>query len=150
EQMDAGNRRYVVNTLQAPQRWGYNVVRLYPDAGATSVTVTFRGVTQAAASSDWRWGLVASDAAVTRPRYSALQKGADGQLSFCVNAGESLWLIVVGTPSVQSKIVWDQLYPSIYRFPYMIQLAGAQPDGFQPGAPNPSANGSRWANGGGW
>src|SRR5262249_25127019 len=119
EQMDAANRRYAVNTLQAPQRWGYNVVRLYPDAGAASVTVTFRGVTQSAASSDWRWGLVATDSAITKPRYSALQRGSDGQLNFCVNAGESLWLIVVGTPSVQSKIVWDQLYPSIYRFPYM-------------------------------
>ena len=79
-----------------------------------------------------------------------MQRGSDGQLNFCVNAGEALWLIVVGTPSVQSKIVWDQLYPSIYRFPYMIQVAGAQPDGFQPNAPNPSANGSRWSNGGGW
>jgi hypothetical protein len=150
EVMDAANRRYAVNTLQAPQRFGYNVVRLYPDAGATSVTVTFRGVTQAAASSDWRWGLVATDAAITKSRYSTMQRGSDGALSFCVNAGEALWLIVVGTPSVQSKIVWDQLYPSIYRFPYMIQVAGAQPDGFQANASNPSANGSRWSNGGGW
>jgi len=51
---------------------------------------------------------------------------------------------------VQQKIVWDQLYPSIYRFPYMLALAGAQPDGFQSGAPNPSSNGARWSNGGGW
>jgi hypothetical protein len=150
EQMDADKRRYVVQTLQAPQRWGYDVVRLYPDAGATSVTVTFRGVAQAAANSDWRWGLVATNSAITSPRYSALQRGADGQLTFCVNAGEPLFLVVVATPSVQQKIVWDQLYPSIYRYPYMIALAGAQPDGFQTGAPNPSSTGARWSNGGGW
>ena len=148
--LDAPNRRYVVTTQQAPQRWGYNVVRLHPDAGATEVTVTFRGVVQAAANSDWRWGLVATDAAMTTSRYSALQRGADGSLTFCVKAGEPLFLVVVGTPSVQQKIVWDELYPKIYRFPYMIQLAGAEPDGFQPSAPNPSANGMRWANGGGW
>src|SRR5262249_14392976 len=107
EALDAPNRRYVVPTLQAPQRWGYNVVRLYPDSGATSVTVTFRGVVQSAANSDWRWGLVATDAAITTPRYSALQKGSDGQLTFCVSSGEALWLVVVATPSVQQHIVWD-------------------------------------------
>jgi hypothetical protein len=148
--LDAPNRRYVVPSQQAPQRWGYNVVRLHPDPGATQVTVTFRGVVQTAASSDWRWGLVATDAALTTSRYSALQRGADGSLTFCVKAGEPLFLVVMGTPSVQQKIHWDQLYPTIYRFPYMVQIDGAQPDGFQPSAPNPSASGMRWSNGGGW
>lgn len=148
--LDVANRRYVVPALQAPQRWGYNVVRLYPDAGATHVNVTFRGVPQAAANSDWRWGLVATDAALTTPRYSGLQKGADGALDFCVNAGESLFLVVVGTPSAQQHLQWDQLYPTIYRYPYLVQLAGAQPEGFQTNAPNPSANGKRWPNGNGW
>jgi hypothetical protein len=150
EPLDAANRRYVVPALQAPQRWGYNIVRLYPDAGATSVTVTFRGVIQSGANSDWRWGLVATDAAITTPRYSTLQHGSDGQLTFCLDAGDALWLVVTATPSVQQQIYWDQLYPSVYRYPYMIGLAGAQPDGSQPNAPNPSANGSRWSNGGGW
>ena len=150
EVVDATNRRYVVPALQAPQRWGYNVMRLYPDAGAAQVTVTFRGVTQAAASSDWRWGLVATDAAITKPRYSAIQKGSDGALTFCVNAGEALWLVVMGTPSVQQSIVWDQLYPTVYRYPYLLQVDGAQPDGYQAGAPSPSAGGAPWANGGGW
>jgi hypothetical protein len=150
EPLDAANRRYAVPPLQAPQRWGYNLVRLYPDAGATSVTVTFRGVIQSAAASEWRWGLVATDAGITKSRYSTMQRGTDGALNFCVNAGEALWLVVVATPTTQQHIYWDQLYPSIYRYPYMIQLAGAQPDGYQPNAPNPSATGARWANGGGW
>ena len=33
--------------------------------GAQSVTVTFRGVLQMAANSDFRWGLVATDSAIT-------------------------------------------------------------------------------------
>jgi hypothetical protein len=150
EVMDAGSRRYAVHPLQAPQRWGYDVVRLFPDAGASSVTVTFRGVLQAAAHTDFRWGIVATDSAVTKPRYSGIQSGTDGALTFCVSAGESLWLVVMATPSVQQQIYWDQLYPTIYRYPYMIQLANAQPDGFQAGAPDPSSSGSRWSNGGGW
>jgi hypothetical protein len=94
--------------------------------------------------------VVATDAAVTTPRYSSMQHGSDGQLTFCVNSGEALWLVVTATPSVQQHVYWDQLYPSIYRYPYMVELAGAQPDGYQANPPNPSANGSRWSNGGGW
>jgi Family of unknown function (DUF6055) len=150
EQTDAANRRYAVHPLQAPQRWGYDVVRLFPDAGATSVTVTFRGVLQAAAHADFRWGIVATDAAVTKPRYSKIQSGTDGALTFCVNAGESVWLVVMATPSVQQQINWDQLYPTVARYPYMIQVGNGQPDGYQPNAPNPSPAGARWSNGGGW
>ena len=71
----ATNRRFVVPDGWAPQRWGYNIVRLYPDAGATSVTVTFRGVVQSAANSDLRWGLVATDAG---DHQAALQRAPEG------------------------------------------------------------------------
>jgi Family of unknown function (DUF6055) len=145
----ATNRRFVTPSAWAPQRWGYNIVRLYPDAGATTVTVTFRGVTQSGADSDWRWALVATDSGITTPRYSALQKGADGSLTFCVNAGEALFLVVMGTPSVQKQIVWDQMYNTVYRYPYMVQLANAWPDGFKGGMQDACAQGSRHSNGGG-
>lgn len=148
--LDAAHDRYVVPTQQAPQRWGYNLVRLYPEAGATSVTVTFRGVVQSAAHSDFRWGLVATDAALVKARYSPLQRGTDGTLTFSVDPSEPLFLMVMGTPSVQQHIQWDQPYPTIYRYPYMVQLAHAKPEGFQPGASTPSPRGQRWKNGGGW
>src|SRR5881394_1820505 len=80
----ATNRRFMSPFYWAPQRWGYNVVRLYPETGTTSVTVTFRGVTQAGANSDFRWGLVATDSAISKPRYSSLKKGTDGSLTFCI------------------------------------------------------------------
>jgi hypothetical protein len=134
----------------APQRWGYNVVRLYPQAGATSVTVTFRGVTQSAANSGWRWGLVATDSGFTTSRYSPVQRGADGQLTFCLNQGEALFLVVVGAPTAIQKIIWDQAYPSIYRYPYMVELQNAWPEGFQNGQPDACPSGTqRHSNGGG-
>jgi hypothetical protein len=168
EPLDLANRRFATAPSWAPQRWGYNVVRLFPDAGASSVTVTFRGVIQTKAAntnfgnftnqppsvpdpnSDWRWGLVAVDAN-GKPRYSPIEHGSDGQLQFCINAGDTqLWLVTMATPSVQQQILWDQMYYSVYRYPWMIQLAGAMPDGYQPNAPNPTTTGQRWANGGGW
>jgi Family of unknown function (DUF6055) len=146
----ATNRRFVSPFYWAPQRWGYNVIQLHPDAGATSVGVTFRGVLQQNASVDFRWALVATDAAITKPRYSSMQKGTDGQLDFCVNAGESLFLVVMATPSTAQAIVWDQLYPTIYRYPFMVQFANAWPDGFVGGAQAACPSGlTRVANGGG-
>ncbi|MCP3140202.1 DUF6055 domain-containing protein [Pyxidicoccus xibeiensis] len=146
----ATNRRFVTPAGWAPQRWGYNIVRLYPEAGATSVTVTFRGVTQAGADSDWRWGLVATDSAITTPRYSPLQRGADGALDFCITPGESLFLVVVGTPSVQKQIVWDQAYNTLHRYPWMVQLTNAWPEGFRTGTQDACPTGTqRHPNGGG-
>jgi len=86
----------------------------------------------------------------TTPRYSALLRGPDGQLSFCIGSGESLYLVVMGTPSVQQQIVWDQAYATIYRYPYMVELGGAWPDGFQGGARAACPSGTtRVSNGGG-
>jgi hypothetical protein len=146
----ATNRRFVSPFYWSPQRWGYNVVQLLPDAGATSVSVTFRGVIQSGANADFRWGLVATDAGITTPRYSQLQHGTDGALSFCVKPGESLFLVVMATPSVQQTILWDQAYPSIYRYPYMVELGGAWPSGYPGGQQAACPSGlSRVANGGG-
>ena len=146
----ATSRRFVSPFYWAPQRWGYNVIRLYPEAGATTVNVTFRGLSQSGANADFRWGLVATDAAIAKPRYSKLQSGTDGALPFCVQPGEPLFLIVMATPSVQQTIVWDQAYSSIYRYPYMVQLGNAWPEGFQGGKQDACPSGlTRHENGGG-
>jgi len=146
----ATNRRFMSPFYWAPQRFGYNVVRLYPEAGATSVTVTFRGLDQAGANPDFRWGLVATDAAVAKPRYSKLVSGTDGALTYCVQPGEPLFLVVVATPSALQTVVWDQAYPTIYRYPYLVQLGNAWPEGFQGGKQDACATGlTRHENGGG-
>ncbi len=146
----ATNRELISPFYMAPQRYGYNIVRLYPDSGATSVTVTFRGVTSAPSSPDWRWGLVATDSGITTARYSALQSGSDGSLNFCVGSGEALFLVVTATPSAWYDIVWDQAYDTVPRYPYMIQLANAWPDGFQNGKQDACPSGTvRVSNGGG-
>ena len=146
----ANNRRFISPFFSAPQRYGYNIIRLYPDAGATSVTVSFRGVTSAQSSPDWRWGLVATDSGITKARYSPVQKGSDGELNFCVSSGEAVFLVVSATPSAWYDIVWDQAYNTVPRYPYMIQLANAWPDGFQSGKQDACPSGTaRFSNGGG-
>lgn len=126
-------RRFQSPYYAAPQRYGYNVVRLVPEAGASEVHIKFRGVVQPEANSDWRWGIVATDAELTRSRYSALQRGADSELRFCLQPDELLWLVVAATPSEHQSIYWDQPYASIYRYPYLVEVHGAWPDGYRDG-----------------
>ncbi|CAN5432912.1 Svx/AvrXca family virulence/avirulence protein [soil metagenome] len=163
--IDLAKRRFAVPAAWAPQRWGYNMVRLYPDRGATSVSVDFRGVVQTKAAtaklpglkdepatvpqpaSGWRWGLVAVGAN-GRSRYSPLQRGAEGAASLALQPGDTaLYMVVVGAPTRFEDIRWDQPYYSIYRYPWMAQFTGAMPAGFE-GAAMPG--GHRHSNGGGW
>jgi len=79
-----------------------------------------------------------------------LQKGLDANLTFRVNAGEPLFLVVTATPSVFKTIVADQEYGSIWRYRYMVELANAWPQGFQNGQRDTCPSGTvRHANGGG-
>jgi hypothetical protein len=169
EELDAAQGRYHVPEWWAPQRWGYNLVQLHTEAaGDGTVTVTFRGVQQDAPvnenfapyadvpsevpdpDSDWRWGLVAVDE-IGGPRYSSLQRGSDGELCFEVKANDrELFLVVMATPKEIHKIMWDQKFLSIYRYPWMIQLEGAVPHGYQPGAAELTQGGATHTNGGGW
>lgn len=146
----ATNRRFASPFYGAPQRFGYNVVRLYPVNGATSVTVKFRGINQSGSDADFRWGLVATNKQFTSARYSALQKGLDADLTFKVNPDEPLFLVVTATPSIFKTIVWDQDYNSIWRYRYMVELANAWPQGFQNGQRDACPSGTvRHSKGGG-
>jgi hypothetical protein len=146
----ATNRRFVSPYYGAPQRFGYNVVRLYPTSGATTVTVKFRGIDQAGSDAGFRWGLVATNNDFTSARYSVLKRGLDGERTFRVVPGEPLFLVVTATPRVHKSIVWDQDYHSIWRYPYMIELTNAWPQGFRNGVRDACPSGTViHSNGGG-
>lgn len=146
----AGHRRFVVPYHGAPQRGGYNVVRLFPEAGADTIRVRFRGIDAAGSNAGFRWGLVATDAGFTSARYSQLQRGLDGELTFRVKPGEPLFLVVTATPVAWQPIVGEQDYHTIWRYRYMVELARAWPQGFRDGAREACPEGTvRHANGGG-
>lgn len=149
------NHRFVSPYHWAPQRWGYNIVRLYPTQSSGNVAITFRGVIQSEAHSGWRWGVVATSHDLTQTRYSALQSGSDGSLNFAYHNGEELYLVVLAAPTQFQKITWDtpadgRAYPSIYRYPYMVEISGAWPEGFRDGNLDACPSGTvRHTNGGG-
>ena len=151
----AQNRRFVSPYYWAPQRWGYNVVQLFPETGAGTITVKFRGVMQGGANSGWRWGLVSTNSSMTQARYTELQRGTDGEISLCITPGENIFLVVTATPTQYQKITWDsagdgKAYTSIYRYPYMVEVQGAWPQGFKNGVRDACPAGTvRHINGGG-
>lgn len=166
--IDLANRRFAIPSAWAPQRWGYNLIRIIPDTGATSVHVAFRGVFQAspattslpglpnepasipAPASGWRWGIVAVDSA-GKPRYGDLKSGADEAIDFALQTGDqSVYMIVLGAPTQMQQIKDDQPYYSVYRFPYMLEFGNAMPFGYQADAGVPFSGAKRHANGGGW
>ncbi|MBN2737554.1 MAG: hypothetical protein JXR70_11275 [Spirochaetales bacterium] len=169
EALDMNLRRFVVPSYWAPQRWGYNLVKLLPDNPGedSQIRLSFKGVMQnqsnaasfgsyalepsrpANPDSGWRWGLAARDSAGKR-RYSPLQGSVQGEIEFDVKADDrELWLVVLGAPVQKHQIFWDQIYYTIYRYPWMVQLDGAWPEGFHP-AEVPPGSGHYHPNGDGW
>jgi hypothetical protein len=162
------NGRYRVPFFWAPQRLGYNLVRLLPDANR-KVSISFEGLVQTRPAvsrfptdlphqpakqenpdSDWRWGLVAV-AANGKPRYSELQRGAKTELTFSLKSDETeLWLVVTATPAHYHRIQWDQAYYTIYRYPWQVTLSGAFPAGSEPLVAPKNTDGAPHPNGRGW
>ncbi|MDR0518271.1 MAG: polymer-forming cytoskeletal protein [Fibromonadaceae bacterium] len=175
---NAANNRYVSPFMFSPQRYAYNIIRLYPNAANGTVTVKFRGDVQtqnnitnysktqnlepAVANlpnnpgSDWRYRLVAvtgdatSRTGTVTARYSPIMRASDGNPDVSItmqNSETQLYLVVAATPTVHHKISWDQYFYTVYRFPYMVEINGAKPEGFQ-AITNPT--GTTHANGGGF
>ena len=125
EAIGVGRGRFVVSDYWAPQRFGYNLTRLIPNTGATSIQVNFRGVVQnqvvpGAESGGiqfepgykqpdgdpaWATGVPAPDSdwrwgvvaidANGNSRASAMQSGARADLSFGLQRGDREVYMVV-------------------------------------------------------
>lgn len=173
EPIDLQKGRFAIPNYRAPQRFGYNLIPIDPDLTGKSrgVTVNFRGIVQKEPGvrkfegkfenepnsvpqpcSDWRWGLVAVDDK-GKPRYGALQRGAATETTITLRANEKqVWLVVVATPTEYHRISWDQMYYTIYRYPWMVEIRGGRPRGSVPVALPTAAErkGAPHPNGGGW
>ena len=133
----------------APQRLGYNKVRLEPLPGAKSIAVDFTGLTpirNAPERAGWRWGLVArgADGAFRR---SPLYRGTETHDEFGVSPTDrEVFLVVLAAPTVHEQVAWDQPYATVGRYPWRVRLSGARPWR----RPLPMGAGAPHPNGGGW
>jgi len=145
---------YIVPRYMAPADYGYNIIPLFPDSGATKITVNFAGYTNAnAGGAGWRYGFVAVDKSGT-PRYSSLSSATTGEAIFDITADDiSLYLVVTGAPAKHHNYVWTPGWPKVFRYPYSFKMSGAVPAGFKAGYNSKKTDypaGKNHTNGGGW
>ncbi|KAF1954596.1 avirulence protein [Byssothecium circinans] len=150
--VDAVNQaagHYAVPTALAPSDYGYNKIKLVPSSSGALIKLHFKGHVNSAAGSGWSYGFVAVKGST--PRYSPIYTEADARVSFQTNAGEEVYLVVLGAPSSIHHYGFLDGYTKNYRYPYEFGISGAVPSSFEPGYQKPAAVDGRWhSNGGGW
>lgn len=138
---------------RAPMQAGINLIPLNVNSGATSISASLRGLTDAAGA-DWRACIVA-EGADGQTRYSSLF-GKDGSATLALNGNESeVYLTVIATPDTMvstSAFYKESSAPYTTsaddtRYPYEIKLTGAVSNIRPVGR---SAQGSPHSNGGGF
>lgn len=126
------NGRYIVPRHRAPQDYGYNIVRLYPDVDNESgiINITFRiHDNYKAGGGGTRTGFVFVTASGTA-RYSDIYRdGFDAEISLG-EGEEELYMVVTGAPGRHHNYSWEPGFPKIYRFPWEMRLEGARPMGY--------------------
>jgi len=144
---------YIVPKYMAPADYGYNLIPLYREAGASQLSLQFQGYPNTSAGgAGWRYGFVAVDAE-GKPRYSPLGSLITGNLTFdLTDDDKALYLVVTGAPATHHNYIWTPGWPRIFRYPYRFALTGAKPAGQSPGynsmkdvyAGKPHPNGGGW------
>ncbi len=138
---DPVNNRYVSPFASSPQRYGFNMIRLYPDEGSGTVTVKFRGDVQTEnhisnyskrqnlepraenlpddPGSDWRYRLVAVKGDATArngavsARYSDLKRASDGNpdITMTLEEGENQLYLICSKLTARNRKVFNPLPP---------------------------------------
>lgn len=126
-------KTYRIPNSEAPKTYGFNIIRLMPEEGASEIVVDFHGFQDPKLHSDWRVCIVAVDDR-GRARYSPLWN--KGRMSFGLQAADRrLWLTVAATPSAlclpggsQAGSISDYLdgfhAPA---YPWQVTLTGCEP-----------------------
>ncbi|WP_285600481.1 DUF6055 domain-containing protein [Kineosporia sp. NBRC 101731] len=150
EAVDASLGHYRINSRVAPSDYGFNKIKLVPDADGGKVSLRLKGHAETGATG-WTFGLVAVKNGT--PRYSELKTGTDNRIDLQLAPGETeVWLVTTATPDAVPHYGFQDGYTKAQRFPYEFRVAGATPSGFEAGYTKPAAtDGGHWhTNGGGW
>jgi hypothetical protein len=129
----ADNGWYQVDSLNAPQNYGYNGIQLaVPNPGAT-VSVDFEGIAGAKGYSGvktekagWRYGFVAHTQSGKRI-YSKVSRDAKGKATFQLPRDtQYLWLVVSGAPAEHWPVAFGRqaAQQKEEQWPYRIKLTG--------------------------
>jgi carbonic anhydrase/acetyltransferase-like protein (isoleucine patch superfamily) len=144
---------FIVPREMAPADYGYNIIPVFPNDGASVVTAKISGYdNEPAKGGGWSYGFVAVDAA-GKPRYEAVALETDAQATLTIQpTDKKFYLVVIASPKATNTYPWTPSWPTVYRFPYSVQFENALPAGQKDGY-NSQKNtiaGATHSNGGGW
>lgn len=145
--------RYAVSDNFAPQEYGFNAIKLFPErdnGGNATVYVHFRGI-HTNNNAGWRYGFVTRSNS-GQISYSPIY-GEDQQIISTEISSDDLelYLVVVGAPDTHTNYGWEIGFPRVYRYPYELALKNAVPEGYEANFRRPSGvSGTTHANGGGF
>jgi carbonic anhydrase/acetyltransferase-like protein (isoleucine patch superfamily) len=144
---------YIVPREMAPADYGYNIIPVFPDNGATSITAKLSGYNNdPAGGGGWSYGFVAVDAK-GNPRYGQVSLESDEKATLNIEPTDSLfYLTVLASPQKTNTYAWTPAWPKVYRFPYSLQFENVVPAGHKDGynSKKNSVPGAPHSNGGGW
>lgn len=129
---DAGDGWKRVAKSNAPENYGFNVVKINCPAAGETVNVSFRGEagyegynTLNKNEAGWRYGFVAVDSQ-DNVSYGEMKSEAEGTVSFTAPTDKQikkLWLVVMGAPSKHWKNN-DNSPTKDAQWPYSIKIEG--------------------------
>lgn len=153
ESIEGKPGKYIVPREMAPADYGYNIIPVFPDSGAVSISASLTGFENiAGGGGGWSYGFVAVDDK-GNPRYSKVALETDQDISLAIQASDKkFYMVVMATPLRTNTYVWTPAWPQIYRFPYVLTFKNALPAGHQPGYNSQQnlVNGTKHVNGGGF
>ena len=156
ERIDSAGSLYAIQNHLAPQDYGYNIIRLYPDTiegcakRAVHLNLRMQTIWPGYDQAGLKYGFVAVDEQ-GGPRYSSIFNRG-GEVSFEMEDDETeLYLVVTGVPVEHHNYPWEVGFPKIYRYPYEFILKNAKPEGYQKGfRRNQQVPGNQHVHGGGF
>jgi carbonic anhydrase/acetyltransferase-like protein (isoleucine patch superfamily) len=147
---------YKIPNHLAPQDYGYNVIRLYPDMQLNCekqfvyINLKEQFVYPGFNQMEILFGFVAVNAD-GEARYGEILS-PDEHIFEVLPGDTALFLVVLGAPTQQHNYAYEIGFPKIHRQAYEFRLRNAVPEGYQEGynAPPQGISGALHANGGGF
>lgn len=139
EVIDTSRGWYQIQNHLAPQDYGYNIIRLYPDSASGDCdqrTVYLNFKNQRIWPDYEEAGLLYGFVTVNNlgePRYGELYTDDKEVIFQMMNDETELYLVVIGAPVNHHNYAWEIGFPKIYRYPYEFRIVNAKPEGYQPG-----------------
>jgi len=133
-----GNNIWMIDSINCPENYGHNIIRLNAPTTSQTVTANFEGLSGISGFrklnshlSGWRIGFVAllKDGRREYGNVNAVSKGSNnGKISISFNCPancDKLWFVVTGAPTTHWRHAWDDNDSNDEQWPYQVSFVNS-------------------------